>query len=249
MNIALFANGTAGIAVAGFLRENGNGHVRVVVLTDQRPELDSTIREHCRGATAVVGPTSARDESFLAELLAQAGVDAIISVYWPWMIPQPVADLAEVTVNFHPSLLPYGRGWYPHVHNLINGTPAGVTLHELSSPVDSGRIWAQRSVRVETTDTASDLHARLQAEILKLFRESWNQIASGQITPTEQSNEQQAYLPKDAFGTSDELDLDSFVRTGDLIDLLRARTFESKGFAYFLDSGQKIFVSVNFDLE
>ena len=60
----------------------------------------------------------------------------------------------ETTVNFHPALLPINRGWFPHVHSLIDGSKAGVTLHQIAEGADTGLIWVQEEEKIISTDTA-----------------------------------------------------------------------------------------------
>ena len=97
-------------------------------------------------------------------------IDCIITVFWPWILNKKLYSLSEKTINFHPSLLPSYRGWYPHVHNIIDKTQSGVTLHELNEEADTGKIWIQKKVECMATDNAKDLYKRLQLEIVKLFK-------------------------------------------------------------------------------
>lgn len=49
----------------------------------------------------------------------------------------------------HASALPRGRGWNPHIWEIIAGaTTLTLTLLEAEDKVDSGRIWAQRHFHV-----------------------------------------------------------------------------------------------------
>lgn len=247
MKIALFATGNPGLAVSDFISQSGD-RVELLFLAGQNVEADSEIERALRNSPLTVRGEDCRDENLLSQLFSDYKVEAIVSVYWPWIIPQIVADSVKLTVNFHPSLLPYGRGWYPHVHNIIEGTKAGVTLHEISTPVDSGRIWAQREVEVSVTDIASDLHARLQKEIVEMFIENWQVIKDGGLTPTVQSGSS-VYFPKNAFDESDELKLDQTTTVRDVINRLRARSFGGRGYSHFYSDGKKISVSISLDQE
>ena len=109
-------------------------------------------------------------------------IDCLITVFWPWIIRKNIYGLAKKTINFHPSLLPNYKGWYPHVHNLIENTQSGVTLHELEETPDSGNIWVQKKVSSEPTDDAKDLYKRLQIEIVNLFKKNWKKIKNDEIT-------------------------------------------------------------------
>ena len=65
-------------------------------------------------------------------------------------------------INFHPALLPTNRGWYPHVHNILDESPAGVTLHLIDEGADTGPILVQKTIDVEPTDTIDNVKAKIQ---------------------------------------------------------------------------------------
>jgi methionyl-tRNA formyltransferase len=243
LKIALFATGNPGLAVSHYLSESGDT-VDLLFLAGQHSEADFEIERAFSNSPVTVRGEECRNEELLSRLFSESKVEAIVSVYWPWVIPQRAADMLQITVNFHPSLLPYGRGWYPHVHNIIKGSRAGVSLHEISTPVDSGKIWAQREVQVAVTDTASDLHARLQKEIVELFVENWPAIRDGGLTPTAQSG-LAVYFAKNAFDKSDTLVLDQISTVREVIDTLRARSFGGRGYAHFYVDGRKISISIS----
>ena len=247
MKIALFATGNPGLEVSHFISQSGD-IVELLFLAGDDTEADLEIERAFSNSPVTVRGEECRNEDLLSRLFLESEVDAIVSVYWPWVIPQRVADSLQLTLNFHPSLLPYGRGWYPHVHNIIEGTRAGVSLHEISTPVDSGKIWAQRDVHVSVTDIASDLHARLQKEIVELFVENWPAIRNGDLAPTPQSGSA-VYFPKNAFDDSDTLDLDENSTVRDVINRLRARTFGGKGYSHFYSDGRKISIAISLNEE
>jgi len=70
--------------------------------------------------------------------------DFIILVYWPWLVEKECFAKFCKSINFHPSFLPYGRGWYPHIHAQIKKFIYGVTLHDINPNIDAGDIWCQK---------------------------------------------------------------------------------------------------------
>ena len=78
----------------------------------------------------------------------------MISVFWPWLFSSRIYQAVRLTVNFYPSLLPINRGWFPHVHSLVDGSASGVTPHQIEAGADTGVIWVQKIVLHRPTDTA-----------------------------------------------------------------------------------------------
>ncbi|HEX2227072.1 MAG TPA: formyltransferase family protein [Candidatus Binatia bacterium] len=184
-------------------------------------------------------------EPALLDSIRALNCDIAVSVLFGYILQPDFLALPPLgCINLHPSLLPYNRGAHPNVWSIIEGTPAGATLHYMDAGVDTGDIIAQRQVSVEPTDTGATLYRKLEVASLELFCETWPAVAAGKATR----------LPQDpAAGTRhracelegiDEIDLDSVCKAADLINLLRARTFLGYRGAYFRAAGRKVYVSL-----
>ena len=56
--------------------------------------------------------------------------DIGLSILFDYILRSEFLELCPLgVVNLHPSYLPYNRGQYPNVWSIMDGTPAGVTLH------------------------------------------------------------------------------------------------------------------------
>ena len=244
--VVLLLNHKPGIEVCRFLVEDEMTEIVSVFLTGDDPAYESDIETILdnkeipiyRGKD-VWGPAT------ISEILKPLRTDFLISVYWPWLLKEFTLDLFKDSINFHPALLPKNRGWFPHVYNLKDDTPAGVALHRIFVDADAGDIWALRAVPTLPTDTASELYNRLQIEIVGLFKEIWPQILRDEIRPVEQDLSIATYNKKNALAELDEIDLNSNVNVREFINLLRSRTFNDKGFAYFFSEGKKISISIS----
>jgi methionyl-tRNA formyltransferase len=177
--------------------------------------------------------------------LAALGPDFIVTVYWAHLIStEVIAAARRGTVNFHPALLPVNRGWYPHVHSIVDGSPTGVTLHAVDAGADTGPIWAQREVPLTPYDTAGTIYARLGDEIVALFRETWPAIVAGELEPVPQDDARAVYHDRSEVDALDELRLDDVMRVGDVIDRLRARSFGARGFAWYEVDGERVYANL-----
>jgi len=243
--VVLCADGQCGKEVASFLRDCGDEIVRLYLHDPKQRKNGEKIIAASGCNTDQIFEARFFDDPEHVEDLKGCRPDFLITVYWANLIPDAVIGCAQKgTVNFHPSLLPKNRGWFPHVFNILEGTPAGVSLHALVSEADAGPIWAQREVSLKETDTAFSIYQRLQTEIVSLFHDTWPKIKSGDITPREQDHEQATYHQRKDASDWDLLDMASTVKVEDLIRQLKARSFGDKGFSYYEDNGRKIYVNL-----
>jgi methionyl-tRNA formyltransferase len=249
--IALFVNHLPGLQVASFLaKQSPNDTVVALYLTGENEVFEKEIIDSLEISSnrIFVGPDTILKESHLAWLKMQE-IDAIICVYWPWLLKEEVFSLAKITVNFHPALLPINRGWYPHVHSLIDGSKAGVTLHQIKEGADTGDIWIQKEVNAYPTDTAKELYERLQVEIVALFENSWANIKNGVLVPVPQDSALAVYHSKNEIESLDYIDLNKKYNGKDLLNKLKARSFGSRGFAFYEVNGEKIYIKIALSID
>lgn len=239
--VVLMANDTVGLEVARYLVANGD---RIARLYLHEPD-------YRKRADEIVGASGCESEDVLdASLLSDAehvsglrelAADFIITVYWRHLLSGEVIRSArQGTVNFHPALLPVNRGYYPHVHSIVDGTPTGVT----DETADTGPVWARREVTLTPLDTAYTIYHRLADEIVDLFKRTWPKIAAGQIQPTPQDESKAISHRMNEVDALDALDLDATMKVRDVVNRLRARSFGDLGFAYFDEGGQRVYVNV-----
>jgi methionyl-tRNA formyltransferase len=246
--VALLANDRPGLEVARYLVANGDEIVRLYLHAPEKLKRGAEIVA-AAGCADVHEAPALRDPAHVDGLLELAP-DFLITVYWAHLLSEDaIAAARRGTVNFHPALLPVNRGWYPHVHSILDGSPTGVTLHAIDADADTGPLWAQREVPLRPDDVAGTIYERLQDEIVDLFRETWPLIAAGELDPTPQDEARAVYHRKAEIDQLDELRLDDVMRVGDVIDRLRARTFGTRGFAWFERDGVRVNVAIALDAQ
>lgn len=243
--VALLANDLPGLRVAEYLRDRGDEILAVYLHAPGRRRLGDEIVAASGCAPGQVHEAAAlRDPEHVAALAAR-GPEFVVTVYWAHLIsPEAIAAARRGTVNFHPALLPVNRGWFPHVWSIVDGSPTGVTLHAIDATADTGPVWAQREVPLSPYDTAGTIYARLQDEIVDLFCEVWPAIASGELVPVAQDETGAVYHERSEVDALDELRLDDVMRVGDVIDRLRARSFGSRGFAWYEIDGERVYANL-----
>jgi methionyl-tRNA formyltransferase len=114
------------------------------------------------------------------ELLARLDLDVIVCVHFPLIVPEAVLELPRHgALNLHPAYLPWGRGWHTPSWAILEGTPAGATLHFMDTGLDSGDIVDQERLEIGPGDTAHTLYARLKDLELEIFERAWPLLAEG----------------------------------------------------------------------
>lgn len=123
-----------------------------------------------------------KDEDTDFTELPEYQYDIIFSLHCKKIFP---AWLVKSTrcINIHPGYNPYNRGMYPHVWSIINGLPAGATIHEMDEKIDHGLILARTTVPVTTYDTSETLYHRIVETEISLLTRNLGDILSGEIEP------------------------------------------------------------------
>lgn len=100
------------------------------------------------------------------------------------------------TLVLHASDLPRGRGWSPHIWEIVNGAEnISLSMLEAEDKVDSGRIWAKRQIPIPKDALWDEINHLLFTAEIELIDMAVKQF--GQITPAAQSKVEQAtYYPK-----------------------------------------------------
>lgn len=134
---------------------------RILDLVDRVYELDrphSVEAAFRRQWVPVHTPSSLASEHF-HERLRSEGIDLIISIACPAIIPQQVLDIpTHGCINLHGAPLPKYRGLLPSFWVLANGEEeTAITVHVMNDKLDDGPIVVQKRVPIEPYDTLHSL--------------------------------------------------------------------------------------------
>jgi methionyl-tRNA formyltransferase len=107
--------------------------------------------------------------------------DLAVSFGYRHILRKEVLKTARRPVlNLHISYLPFNRGAHPNFWSWVEGTPAGVTIHEIDEGIDTGPIVAQSKLDdIDPATTLRESHALLVCEVEKLFEYNARNILSG----------------------------------------------------------------------
>jgi methionyl-tRNA formyltransferase len=248
VRVACFANNRVGWEVVRYLA--GRGELVALVV---HPESARRFGDEILAAAALpphqvfAAPDLERPEA--RDRLFALDPELGVSAFYGYILRPAVFErFARGVVNIHPALLPWNRGTYPNVWSIVDATPAGATLHYIDAGVDTGDIVAQQRVEVRPDDTGQSLYARLERACIELFARAWPDLCADKLARVPQPAGGSHHYKRDT-ARIDEIDLDRQMRAGDLIDILRARTFPPYRGAYFVSEGKRIYLRLELERE
>jgi methionyl-tRNA formyltransferase len=141
-------------------------------------------------------PNSDESRAFLASLRP----DLFLSSGYGRILSEPTLTIPSIgAINVHPSLLPRFRGRDAVRWALYEGaSEVGVTIHEMTLPVDSGPVLIQKRLQLDERADADEIYARLAELVPTLLEEVLSEIReSGIVAGTTQprSGESQRDFP------------------------------------------------------
>jgi len=169
----------------------------------------------------------------------------LLSLHCKQIIPSEIIEAIKC-INLHPGYNPYNRGWYPHVFSLVNGLPAGATIHEMDNKIDNGPVIARKEVPMYAYDTSFSLYNRVVAAELQIVKDNIVQILKGNYVTTDVGKGN--LNTKKDYENLCRINLNEPVTYKQAFDRLRALSHGDYNNAWFIDepSGKKCFVKLDF---
>lgn len=243
MRIFFLGNNWLAWKVACWLKEQGETVVGVATHPPDRRRFGEDIISAAEVPPSAVFDGSCLRQREVMENIDKLGADLALSVLFGYILrPQFIGLFRQGVINVHPSYLPYNRGAYPNVWSIVEGTPAGATIHYIDSGVDTGDVIAQRRVEVEPVDSGETLYHKLERACLELFVDTWPLIRQQQAPRIPQQWSEGTYHQSEDVAHIDEIPLDRSYTARELIDILRARTYPPYPGAYFRANGRKVYI-------
>lgn len=134
----------------------------------------------------------------------------------------------------HASDLPEGKGWSPHVWEILNGASnITVSLIEVGQKIDSGSIWKKVSVRIPKEALFDEINQLLFDTEIELMDFAVANLET--VVPIPQADQNVTYWPKRVPSDS-EIDINKSLR--EQFDLIRVCDVDRYP-AFFYIRGQK----------
>mgnify|MGYP001008623254 CR=1 FL=1 len=138
---------------------------------------------------------SAHEVSLISSIREATGGDLMFLISCNELVKKEVRDRFAKTLVIHASDLPRGRGWSPHIWQILEGnSEIVVTLLEAEDKVDSGNIWHQIKMQIEPGDLVDEIHEKLFQTEVELMDFAVQNFAT--IQPRPQRDEPPTFYPK-----------------------------------------------------
>ena len=200
MNIVFFANGKFAIPTIKELHLSDNNLLKVVSNIDKRGGrgkkiISTPVSKFCKDSNIpLLNIDNLHSDTFLNDL-KNLKADIFIVVSYK-IIPQKIYSIPRYkTINIHASLLPSYKGAAPIQRSLENGEEnIGLSIFEITTKVDSGRIINQKSFKIKSDDTYSDIHDLLSIKAADFLIKTLPLVKEGKMKIIE--NLEPSFAPK-----------------------------------------------------
>lgn len=155
--------------------------MNVLILSQRHNSIGPIIQAQGDTVQYATGPITADD--FIG-----SPIDFIISYGYRHIIKEPILSAFRGRlINLHISLLPWNKGADPNFWSFFDGTPKGVTIHQMDKGIDTGSVLAASEVVMRYDETLATSYHRLHAAMNKMFCDYWLAISRGCVEPKPQS--------------------------------------------------------------
>ena len=250
MRLVLFLNNWGGWQVGKWLREGQEEIVGLVIQPENDQRFAAEILQELKLPPDRVwlGP-DLRNPATLRALRALQP-DIGVSAWFAYILkPELLEIFPRGCVNLHSAYLPWNRGWHTNVWPILDGSPAGVTVHYIDAGVDTGDLITQRLYSVEPTDTGGSMHQKLNTGMVELFKDTWPSLRAGTAPRTPQDHSKMTRHRRGDLAAIDGIEMDKTYVGIELFNLFRARTYPPYPAAYFMEGQRRVYVRVQFSTD
>jgi methionyl-tRNA formyltransferase len=168
------------------------------------------------------------------------GGDVLFLVSCTEVVSKQVRNKYEHCLVLHASDLPRGRGWSPHIWEILNGAQElTVSILDADDPVDSGAIWAKISFPVPKHALYDEINEQLFRTELLLMDRALQMIAAGE-QPTPQPDDGISYWPR---RNPDDSEIDPYQPLANQFDKVRVSDLNRYP-AFFWLHGQRYKIEI-----
>lgn len=177
--------------------------VRQSVMVRSMPSKQILFLGYNRNETALIDAIERSVDSHVQHTSAKvtdlSGFDLVVSFGYRHLISEETLSTARrPPINLHIAFLPWNKGAHPLFWACLDGTPTGVSIHEMDPGVDTGPILFQSLVDVSPSAmTFAEGYWRLRHEMELLFLRNLRAILNGDYKSVPQRHEGTLHRARD----------------------------------------------------
>lgn len=239
---AVFAYGDVGLAAVKIFRDRKKQLKFVLLDRENFWDKNKLIIEELKNYPDTEIIYYENDEELIAKCKE---LDMVILAWWGRIIKGELLEAPNHGfVNLHTSFLPYGKGKHPHYWSLVEEKPYGVTIMKIDAGLDTGAIIYQREIEKTWEDTGKSLYFKGIHTMCDLLEEKKENLLNLKF-------EERGQVGEGTFHFGKEINEDSIIhleekyRAKDLLNKIRARTFEPFPASYFIEGGETYEVRIS----
>jgi methionyl-tRNA formyltransferase len=235
--VVFFSGGTVGRRVVQFALDFDQSMVAGIVGMPGDLDLARLMQSYSMNSRYV--EFDSEQSGATAAKIRALGGNIFVLAWWPTILKDEMLNLGQdMTLNLHPSLLPFGRGKDPNFWALVENTPFGVSIHHVTAEIDAGEIAFQREIAYTWEDTGKTLYEKAVENIVDLFCTNYPRIVNFDVPRDARGFGSAVLRKRSELDRRSLIDLEQTYRARDLLNLLRARTFEPHPGCRFFDNDQ-----------
>jgi amino acid adenylation domain-containing protein len=129
------------------------------------------------------------------EILSAIEFDYLFSIINSFVIPEDILELPrKAAINYHDSPLPRYAGLYATAWALINQEKShAITWHRMSSEIDTGEIYKQKTVTLQADDSSGSLNIKCTEKGIDALDELADELLADRAETTPQDFSERSY--------------------------------------------------------
>ncbi len=135
------------------------------------------------------------DIELLTDKKTLRGGDILFLISCHEIIDEQERRLYQKSLVIHASDLPIGRGWSPHIWQILEGcNEIIISLLEAENEVDSGDVWFKKRIYVQDHELVDEINQKIFKAEIELMDFALNNFDD--VMPVKQDNSMATYYPK-----------------------------------------------------
>nr|ABQ76011.1 WbcV protein [uncultured haloarchaeon] len=147
----------------------------------------------------IIGSTE-RNNHQLLEIIENKGVDLILCVHHPWILPGSILEAVDYNaVTIHNAPLPEDKGYNTVNHAILNGDDQfSSSALWMAEEVDSGDLIYEGTFSIESDETAISLYIKAHYAAIAIFGQVITDLIADRPLPAKSMTKEGTFYPRES---------------------------------------------------